>query len=118
MAAQSQPRPRAFFDKYFGDIVTYDDLYGTALAPPTQARRRAVAGAILPFVRQKLGQALVTADVAAELGADPSLVGALIADAALIADPAATGTQRPPCWMASCAWGPRARRPSSTHPRI
>ncbi len=96
IAAESQPRPRAFFDKYFGGIVAYDDLYGTALAPPTQARRRAVAGAILPFVRQKLAQALVVGSVAAELGADLSLIEGLVTDASLLADPGSTAQQRPP----------------------
>lgn len=95
IAAQSQPRPRAFFEKCFGEIVTYDDLYGTSLAPPTQVRRRAVSGAILPFVRQKLARQLAVQTAATELAADPSLTEALVADRLLLQDPSSTAQQRP-----------------------
>ncbi|MGE3141211.1 MAG: neuraminidase-like domain-containing protein, partial [Thermoleophilia bacterium] len=96
VAARSQPRPRTFFEVNFGGLITYDDLYGSALAPPTQARRRAVAGAILPFVRRRLAEALVVAAVSAELGADPALAGPLLTDPALIADPASSAQNKPP----------------------
>jgi len=108
IAAQSQPRPAMFFEKHFGGFLTYADLYGGALAPPTAARRQKVADSILPFVRQQLARQLVASTIAADLGADPALIDALVTNAGLIADPSATGQVKRPLLDAFTQLGPSA----------
>ncbi|MGH2905154.1 MAG: neuraminidase-like domain-containing protein [Solirubrobacterales bacterium] len=96
IATESQPKPRAFFEKYFGSFLTYDDLYAAALAPPTNARRQRVINSVLPFVRERLASQLVFDTLAGELSAEPELIESLAGDAAMLVDPASTAQVKPP----------------------
>jgi hypothetical protein len=79
IAAESQPQPKAFFDKYFEGFLTYDDLYGSfATGLSEEANRHKILAAILPFVQQKLTRQFIVQTIATNLNADPVLTEVLL----------------------------------------
>jgi hypothetical protein len=79
IAAESQPQPKAFFDKYFEGFLTYDDLYGSAATGLSEeAKRHKILVAILPFVQQRLIRQFIVQTIATNLNADPVLTEVLL----------------------------------------
>jgi hypothetical protein len=81
IAAQSQPKPKEFFDQYLAGFLAspYDDLYGAGV-PSVPARRRKLLEAILQVVRRRLIHDFAVRTLATSVGADVPLAEALLVD--------------------------------------
>jgi hypothetical protein len=91
IASESQPQPKAFFDRHFEGFLNYDDLYGSPSSASEEAKRHKLLESILPFIQQRLTRQLVVQTLATNLNAEPKLTEMLISDACFLADPLIQG---------------------------
>lgn len=92
IAEESQPQPKAFFDKYFEGFLTYDDLYGSAATGLSEgAKRHKILATILPFVQQRLIRQLIVQTLTANLNSDPVLTEMLLTARSLPPTPTQPG---------------------------
>lgn len=102
LLAEIEGRATGFFDRHLGEFLEPGDfelLFAPFAANLTQQarqnrlrqQRQALVAGFYPFLRERLIRAAVVAAVSTGTDAAPSLVDALVADAALLEDPTTAG---------------------------
>ena len=90
-----QNKSKDFFDKYLSSFLSMSQCY-QLFAPAADAssdfkRKLVLARAFMPFLRKVLIRQHIVRTMAANLGADPSIIEALLTDQRLLSDPSLSG---------------------------